>query len=97
MAAEPTSYEELQRMTHEQRRAHFVASVVEDPEHDDDPRVRALFDRARAAQRLGWRCGRTHAPTVSERRRVVVADAVLYAVDAVLPQAPPAAGPVGRS
>ena len=48
MAAEPTSYEELQRMTHEQRRAHFVASVVQDPEHDDDPRVQALFDRARA-------------------------------------------------
>ena len=35
-------------MTHEQRRAHFVASVVQDPEHDDDPRVRALLDRARA-------------------------------------------------
>jgi len=48
VAAENTSYEELQRMTHEQRRAHFVASIVQDPEHDDDPRVRALFDGARA-------------------------------------------------
>jgi len=48
VAAENTSYEALQRMTHEQRREHFVASVVQDPEHDDDPRVRALFDRARA-------------------------------------------------
>ena len=57
MAAETTSYEALQRMTHEQRRAHFVASVVQDPEHDDDPRVRALFDRARAraAARLAQR------------------------------------------
>jgi DNA-binding NarL/FixJ family response regulator len=36
-------------VTHEQRHAHFVGSVVQGPEHDDDPRVRALFDRARAA------------------------------------------------
>jgi hypothetical protein len=56
VAAGTTSYEALQRMTHE-RRAHFVASVVQDPEHDDDPRVRALFDRARAraAARLARR------------------------------------------
>jgi hypothetical protein len=47
VASKVTSYEELQRMTHEQRRAHFDASVVADPEHDEDPRVRALFERAR--------------------------------------------------
>jgi hypothetical protein len=52
--SEVTSDQELQRMTHEQRRAHFDASVVADPEHDEDPRVRALFERARdrAQQRL---------------------------------------------
>ena len=45
------------------------------------------------AQRLARRSGRTHAPTVSERRRVVVADELLYTVDAVLPQAPTAGRP----
>ena len=57
MAGEVTSYEELQRMTHKERQAHFAASVVPDPEHDDDPRVRALFDRARerAQRRLADR------------------------------------------
>lgn len=56
MASEVSSYEELQRMTHEQRRAHFDASVA-DPEHDEDPRVRALFERARdrAQRRLADR------------------------------------------
>ena len=44
-------------------------------------------------QRLAWRSGRHHALTVSERRRVVVTDDVLYAVDAALPQAPTAGRP----
>lgn len=57
MATKITMYEELQRMTHEQRRAHFAASLVTDPEHDDDPRIRALFQQARhrAEQRLAAR------------------------------------------
>jgi hypothetical protein len=45
------------------------------------------------AQRFAWRSGRYHVPTVSERRRVVVTDEVLYAVDAALPQAPTAGRP----
>ena len=45
MADQVTSYEELQRMTHEQRRAHFAAGFVADPEHDDDPRVRWAVSR----------------------------------------------------
>jgi hypothetical protein len=36
-----------QRMTHEQRRGHFDASVVAAPEHDEDPRVSALSERTR--------------------------------------------------
>ena len=80
-------------MTHEQRRAHFVASVVQDPEHDDDPRVGRCSTELVPAQRLARRSGRTHAPTVSERRRVVVRDELLYALDASLPQAPTAGRP----
>jgi hypothetical protein len=86
VAAEPSSYEELQRMTHEQRRAHFVASVVQDPEHDDGPRGPGVV-RPGSCPRRGspGAAGERDAPTVSERRRVVVAEAVLYAVGAALP------------
>jgi len=57
VAGKVISYDELQRMTHEQRRAHFADSVMPDPEHDEDRRVRALFERARgrAQQRLAER------------------------------------------
>ncbi len=57
VSSEVTSYGELHGMTHEQRRVHFAESVVPDPEHYDDPRVRVLFLRAqdRARQRLAER------------------------------------------
>jgi hypothetical protein len=90
VASKVTSYEELQRMTHEQRRVHFDAGVVADPEHDDDPRVRALFERARERPRDAWRTARPHHPTVTDRRPVVVTDEVSYTIDAAaaFPPAP---------
>jgi hypothetical protein len=47
-----TTWEELQRMTPEQRRAHFEESIVWDPQNHPDPRIRAMHKRAqeRAAQ-----------------------------------------------
>lgn len=41
-----TTWEELQRMTPEQRRAHFEESIVWEPEHHADPRIRAMHKRA---------------------------------------------------
>jgi hypothetical protein len=86
--SEVTSAQELQRMTHEQRRAHFDASVVADPEHDEDPRVRALLSGHATGRSDAWRTARPRTPTVSDRRQVVVTDEVFYLIDAALPQAP---------
>lgn len=52
VASKVISFDELQQMTHEQRRAHFAASVVFDPEHDEDPQIRAIFVRARGRAQL---------------------------------------------
>jgi hypothetical protein len=97
VASKVTSYEELQRMTHEQRRAHFDASVVADPEQFDDPRSgRCLSGRA-SGPSDAWRTARPHHPTVTDRRPVVVTDEVFYTIDAALPPAPRRRGVPSRA
>jgi hypothetical protein len=41
-----TTWEELQAMTPEQRRAHFEESIVWDPQNHSDPRIRAMYQDA---------------------------------------------------